>query len=313
MDSHPKTSVIICLHNYAQYVGNAISSVLDQGEKDFELIVIDDGSTDDSYEIAASFNDYRIRLFQQENAGLGITRNLGISLARGRYFAFLDADDVWTTEKLGAQCMLMDSDLELVMVYSRCGSLSPEGSRLSNGYAILSAKPEGYIQQELVTGNCIGTPSIVLFRRQPVVDNGLAFNECLEFVEDWHFYVQVAAVGKVAYIAKTLAYHRLHASNMQSSHNLLYQQGLRTIQYAADIFRSSDKPGVELLNRLIDRGRANIASVAARECLKSGDMVAAREFLKQALPGGVHNLRDYLLYLLALLNLRPGWVINWLK
>lgn len=99
-------SVIIPLYNKASSVRNTIDSVLNQSYKDFELIVVDDGSTDESYDIVKEISDTRLRLLRQPNSGVSAARNLGIAEAIGEYIALLDADDIWMSDYLDTQILL---------------------------------------------------------------------------------------------------------------------------------------------------------------------------------------------------------------
>ena len=99
MTSKVKISILICVYNGEEYIKDAIDSAITQTLEDIEIIVIDDGSTDSTLEILNSYSDERIRIFTQENMGLGASRNRAMSLAEGEYIAFLDADD-WLDEKM---------------------------------------------------------------------------------------------------------------------------------------------------------------------------------------------------------------------
>lgn len=96
----PKVSVIVPNFNYESYLGACISSVLAQSYTDFELLVVDDGSTDGSVKIAQGFTDPRVQVIRQDNAGVSAARNRGVKSARGLWLAFLDADDMWTPDSL---------------------------------------------------------------------------------------------------------------------------------------------------------------------------------------------------------------------
>ena len=93
-------SVVIPLYNKANYIENTLKSVLDQTFTDYEIIVINDGSTDESEAVVRQFNDKRIQIFHQKNQGVSVTRNLGIEKSTGKLIAFLDADDYWLPNHL---------------------------------------------------------------------------------------------------------------------------------------------------------------------------------------------------------------------
>lgn len=112
----PRVSVIIPCYNTARYVKETIESVLNQTRQDFEIIVVDDGSTDDSHNVIASINDQRIRYHYQPNQGLAAARNTGLALATGEFVAFLDADDFFLPEKLARQIAALDSQPEVGLV-----------------------------------------------------------------------------------------------------------------------------------------------------------------------------------------------------
>ena len=108
LDRQPTVSVVIPVYNGDRYLAEAITSVLDQTYKNFELIVVDDGSTDGSAEIAKSYKQAVLYTFQP-NGGLSKARNTGLALARGKYIAFLDHDDLWLPHKLARQVTYLDS------------------------------------------------------------------------------------------------------------------------------------------------------------------------------------------------------------
>mgnify|MGYP005832491149 CR=1 FL=1 len=109
----PKVSVVIPTYNRANCVGDAIRSVLEQTYKDFEIIVVDDGSTDNTPEVLAGFGD-KIRIVKQENRGVSAARNAGIRIARGQWIAILDSDDVWEPKKLEVQIRDLEEHPEVV-------------------------------------------------------------------------------------------------------------------------------------------------------------------------------------------------------
>ena len=109
----PIVSVVISTYNRSKLLPHAIRSVLSQDRQDFEIIVIDDGSTDETSQVVACFSDPRIRYFYQTNSGLAAGRNAGISESRGKYIVFLDDDDVFLPNKLSVQVSFMEAHRDL--------------------------------------------------------------------------------------------------------------------------------------------------------------------------------------------------------
>ena len=121
----PGVSVVIPVYNGEQYLADAIQSVRDQTYQNVEVIVVDDGSTDESADVAKKFGE-AIRYVHQSNGGVGKARNTGIAAARGAYLAFLDQDDLWLPDKLAVQVAYLDSHPEVGAVYCQCQVRSEE-------------------------------------------------------------------------------------------------------------------------------------------------------------------------------------------
>src|SRR5215471_18905764 len=130
MNSNPRVSVIIPVYNCEQYLAEAIQSALSQTGSTLEVIVVDDGSTDASAEVARSFGS-RVRYCYQANAGIGAARNCGIAMAVGNLYAFLDADDRYVKGKLAKQIAVLEDDPSLDMVLGQVVQLQdgPEWQR----------------------------------------------------------------------------------------------------------------------------------------------------------------------------------------
>ena len=123
MKESPLVSVIIPVYNYDRYLGEAIESVLSQTYRRLEVIVVDDGSTDQSGEVARSFDGRGVRYCHQDHAGIGPARNSGVELAQGEFIAFLDADDRWPEEKTERQLRAFESDPALEMCFGQAVQL----------------------------------------------------------------------------------------------------------------------------------------------------------------------------------------------
>ena len=123
----PKVSVVMPAYNYGRFLGEAIQSVLDQTFQDFELIVVDDGSTDNTKEVIGSFTDRRIKYIYQQNRGVSTALNVGISASRGEYIALLDADDIWLPHNLEKGVEVLDEHAEVGFSYGQAYLMDIEG------------------------------------------------------------------------------------------------------------------------------------------------------------------------------------------
>jgi glycosyltransferase involved in cell wall biosynthesis len=220
-------SVIIPVYNYDRYLGEAVESVLNQTYRNLEVIVVDDGSTDRSAEVAKSFAGRGVRYCHQVHAGIGPSRNKGVELARGEFIAFLDADDRWPLEKLERQLRTFEDDPELQMVFG-------QALQLQNGPAweagINNKNPPG-----LVAGMVPGTMLIKgdAFARVGKFQDGLKVGEFI----DW--YARAVELKLRSLVMPDLfLWRRIHDSN----------QGIRERQSVSDYAR--------VLKAKLDRRRA---------------------------------------------------------
>jgi len=186
----PKVSVIIPTYNRAHLIARAIQSVLNQTYQDFEIIVVDDGSTDNTEEVVKGFNDGRIRYIQHEkNKGEAAARNTGIKAARGEYIASQDSDDEWLPEKLRKQMEVFKS------ASSRVGVVYTGFWRIKDNKKVYTPssniKPkEGDIHKNLLKENFIGTP-VTLIKKECFHKVGM-FNETLPHLVDWEIWIRIS-------------------------------------------------------------------------------------------------------------------------
>jgi glycosyltransferase involved in cell wall biosynthesis len=171
----PKVSVIVPVYNVERYVGAAIQSVLDQTFQDFEILIIDDASPDQSIAVCRRFTDKRIRIIQQANRGLAGARNTGIRNAQGEYLAFLDSDDLWTVDKLEKHVAHLDRYPEVGLSYCRSAFIDQEGEPL---HYHQMPKLKDIDPVHLLCRNPVGNGSAPVIRRQ-------VFEE-IQFIDDLH-------------------------------------------------------------------------------------------------------------------------------
>lgn len=207
-------SVIIPLYNAEKYIKETIESVLKQDYENIELIVIDDGSKDHSKEVVLSIKDDRIRYIHQENAGVSVARNNGFKESKGEYLAFLDADDVLTTDCISKKIERFKEDDELGLVHGDMQVVDDQTKPMKEVYR----GKEGWILKDLLSwkDTCIPSPSSVLVKRE-VLDVVSAFDTDLSTAADQEFFFRVAHKFKIGKVNKVLGYYRMHDNNMHSN------------------------------------------------------------------------------------------------
>ena len=230
-------SVIIPAYNHARYLAEAIDSVLAQTYAPLEIIVVDDGSTDDTPAVAASYGD-RIRYIRQENAGVGAARNRGIAVARGEYLALLDSDDIWLPEKLEREIALFDADPQLGFVHCGVEKFDESGQT-----SISMTGAEGWIATDLLR---LDREVIAALGSCPIVPKRVAeevggYDARLPPSEDWDFCYRVALRYRAGFVPMVLVRYRLHGGGIHLNVTRM-EQGMMTA--LAKAF-ASDDPAVQ--------------------------------------------------------------------
>jgi len=196
-------------------LSSALNSILAQTFTDWEAIIVDDGSTDNTRAVAAQFTDPRVRYIYQENAGLSAARNTGIRAAQGNYLAFLDADDEWSSAFM-ERCVgiLQNQSRNIAGVYTRNTFIDPQGNTLPrSGGQIIS--PEQF-RIRLLEGGFFPVHS-VLVRADCVREVGM-FDETLTSVEDWDLWLRIAQRGYTfQHIPEPLARYRVYPGSMSTN------------------------------------------------------------------------------------------------
>ena len=189
-EKNPTVSVIIPTYNRAHLIGRAIQSVLNQTYQDFEVIVVDDGSIDNTEKIVKSFNDPRIRYIRHEkNKGAAAARNTGIRAARGKYIAFQDSDDEWLSEKLEKQMKIFENaPANLGVVYTGFWRIEHDKKK----YIPFSwvVQKEGNIHKELLKGSFIDLPTVLI--RKECFKKAVMFDEKLPRLQDWELVIRLS-------------------------------------------------------------------------------------------------------------------------
>ncbi|OPY27803.1 MAG: Glycosyltransferase AglE [Methanocella sp. PtaU1.Bin125] len=213
----PLVSVIMTSYNYGRYIAQAIESVLFQTFTDFELIVIDDGSDDDSREIIERYGrrDPRVKsVFHRSNEGAAYTYNEGIALSRGKFVAFLDSDDLWAGDKLEKQLDILKNNENLVVwsegeIIDKNGA--PTGKTFTSLHKATGRRKTGRIFDELVKGNFIFVSSTI-FKKDNL--QGVLFGSGVNHMIDFPVYLDLSRRHDFHFIEEPLAKYRIHGGNI---------------------------------------------------------------------------------------------------
>lgn len=225
-----KVSVIIPTYNRAHFVSEAIDSVLNQTFNDFELMVVDNYSADNTEAVVSSYNDKRIRYFKNQNNGfVSINRNYGIEKSQGEYIAFLDDDDLWLPEKLEKQVELLDSNKALGLIYSDCYVIEADG--VPEVTYLAHRKPvRGHAFNELFQSNPI--PMLTVIIRREVLDKVGGFNPLYKIAQDYDLWLRIGEYYPLDFIGQPLAKYRVHReSSFQQNTALAYREELQIMDY----------------------------------------------------------------------------------
>lgn len=223
MMSNPLVSVIIPVYNGERYLAEAIDSSLAQTYQPMEIIVVDDGSTDKSANIAKSFKD--VRYYQQTNQGVSVARNVGLASVRGGFIAFLDADDIWTPNKL-------DTQINYLLKHPHVGyTITNQKIIMEHGTSVPT-----FFNKELLQKDHPGFVPSSLVARKVVFEQIGGFDATyVNEGEDIEWFARAKDAGIPMVIHKeTLLHRRMHKSNISLHRRMNYPQLLRTLKKTID-------------------------------------------------------------------------------
>lgn len=215
---------MIPAYNSAATLPDTVRSVLRQTFADLEVVIVDDGSEDDTYPVAKKIDDPRVRVLQQDNLGASGARNTGIRAAAGDVVAFLDADDLWYPHKLARQLDFMDrrrADASQTAVWFIDDGMAP----ISRGPCPPFGDP---LLDVLLFRHLPAFPSTLVVARA-LLDRVGPFNETLEILEDWEFAIRLARHGRFLNLDEALTMYRVHPGNRSRDLQLHIRPGLQVL------------------------------------------------------------------------------------
>ncbi len=259
-------SVVIPSYNYGRYLAAAVESVFAQTYPPLEIIVVDDGSDDDTREVASRYGD-RIRYVRTDNRGVSAARNTGVELAKGDLVAFLDADDRWLPRKLELQIPLFDTDEKPGMVHT--------GSRVFDnptGDTLCEFQPKPLLDVHDLIECCAVSVTSVVVPRAIFAEIG-GFDTSLVGTEDWDMWLRIAASYKVVGCREVLVEYRSHSRSLSGNALRQFRNCMAVLDKARHIH-----PGCPRCRRAIRGARRQMrleyygkVSAAARDCFREGD------------------------------------------
>lgn len=220
-------SVVIPVFNGERYIAEAINSIIQQTYNKIEIIVVDDGSKDNTAEIVKAFN--QVRYIYQENQGVSAGRNIGMSVAGGDYLAFLDADDLYIPEKVEKQVDILKNNPDVDVVYND-GIEADKNKRIIN-----------ILKSECVFENRLDFAAFLLFRqiipvpasimiRRKCIEDKIFYNKKYKQAEDYEYIIRLALRYKFKYIPEPLYIYRRHENNLTNAHGLQQQGELSVLR-----------------------------------------------------------------------------------
>jgi glycosyltransferase involved in cell wall biosynthesis len=286
-------SVIIPAYNSGRLIRASIDSALSQGGVTLEVVVVDDGSTDDTVSVVESYGD-SVRCIRQRNQGAYVARNNGAATARGEWLAFLDADDLWFAGKVAKQLQLADPDVGLI--YSDYSHLDISG-RVSGRASDAADLMQGKIFDYLLVDNFIGM-STVLMRRKSFEELG-GFATDITGCADWDMWLRYAVSDREVRVHRdALAAYRWHPGQMSKSFAARQRNRLEVIRRAVNRARQMGRP----VSRSLERKAYGNSWAAAAWFVASSDRSQAWRWSLRALAWQPWSVSYYKLLIKSMLG-----------
>ena len=268
----PKVSVIIPAYNAMTYLPESVESVRRQTFTDFEVLLIDDGSSDEIVQWATQITDPRVKLISQKNQGVSEARNTGIAHAQGEYVAFLDADDLWEPTKLEKQVRCLEDNPAVGLVDTWVILATEQGFPTDK---VWISKAEGDVWKQIVEESLLTCGSTPMIRSCCFKTVGL-FDRNLQIAEDWDMWIRIASRYSFAVVKEPLVRYRQHPNNTSKKCEVMLKNFRIVIEKT---FQSVPSELLYLKNRAY--GRANL--YIAWKSLETKDYKGVIHFRRQAL------------------------------
>lgn len=273
-ENGPMVSINLCCYNSEKYLRETLDSIVNQTYKNWELVIINDGSSDSTESIINEYikQGYRIIYHYQENSGLGPSRNEALRHSSGEYIAFIDHDDIWKPHKLEKQVSAMEKRPDTAFLYSNYFVLKGKRRFL----ALRKPQPEGHVFESFLYHYPVGILTAMV-RRKAIGRLKDLFDKELVLSEEFDLFLRLLYDSKAAYIDEPLADYRLHSDMSSIKHMLRFPD---EEEY---IFKKLENlhPGFENdYSHVLKKRRKELVYLRAKILMKKGDLLSARNMIK---------------------------------
>jgi glycosyltransferase involved in cell wall biosynthesis len=285
----PTVSINLCCYNSEKYLRETLDSIVNQTYKDWELVIINDGSSDSTESIIQEYinQGYPIGYHYQKNRGLSYSRNEALKRSQGEYIAFIDHDDLWMPEKLDKQVSFFKSNSEIDFLYSNFYMMDQDKGKKS--FAHKKLQPSGFVFEHFLYRYPVGILTALV--RKPAFDKlEELFDVRLKLSEEYDVFMRILYAAQASYIATPLAVYRIH-SNMLSLRFMERYPG--ETEYVSDKLKKIDTNNSNKYAKAFHDQKIQLEYIKAKIKMAQGELINARKHLT---PHRLFNLKFYILY-----------------
>lgn len=306
--SAPRVSILTPVYNGARYITHAIESALAQTYPDFELIIVNDGSTDNSAEVVRPYlADPRIKYLEQTNGGVASARNAALRVALGSYIGFLDQDDLWLPEKLRLQVQYLDDHPDVGLVHANQSYIDSDGRHIRIQFDDGFSKVSDWCFEELFIKNRIAV--LTVLARKSALDRTGPLNEAISGGDDYEMWLRVSKHFPIGHLDQALAHYRTHESNVSNDSFRMTRTDLGAIQ---SILRSYPEARKQLSAGVVDARLFELNyQLGGWYMWKAQDHASAKHFYWQAIRSQPFYLVSYLRFAWCCLNDSQRRKVTW--
>ena len=311
----PLVSVIMSVYNGEKYLQEAVDSILNQTFKDFEFIIVNDGSTDKTREILASYNDPRVKIITKEHLGISKAKNKAIKSSNGKYIAIMDADDISLPERLELEVDFLDKNRDIGLVGSSFYVIDEKGKVVST---VLPPTQNKVIQERLLEGNCFGHSTVMM--RREILENVGYYREEFKYSLDYDLYLRIAECYKVCNLNSILCKWRINFQSVSITKRVeqnKYAEFAKELagerrKYGKDRLQTSSKEEIDkILSEMLSKNKYKDKRILADGYFHgadlfyvTGDYLEARKWLVKSLQTNFFNIKSWILFLKIMICLK---------